>query len=171
MDPSTEKTIWRNRAEKKTKALISIEERLHHCRRSNLAKDTIKHIGLHTKLAQERHSDTFGDAAWDETERAPVAAEKRRKVIAQRRRRREKALIAVVEDIDRARKEASEGTDAQKIACLRRLERADRKRKVIMLKLQSSSLMGAGSASKHQKSGSCSLPKTHVGEKMPQNAK
>lgn len=168
MDPPTEKTIWRNRAEKKTKALISGEAQLRQSRRSDLAKNTIKHIGVHEQLARERRFDRFGDAAWDETEKALAAAEKRRKVKQQRRRRREKALAAVVQEIQSIREEISQGSGAEKIDCLRRLDRACKKKKNISFKLQSSAAMDPEPDPRRWTAGSPSLPKIHRGQNLSQ---
>lgn len=168
MDPPAEKTIWRNRTEKKTKALISGEARLRRSRRSDVAKDTIKHLGVHEELARERHSDRLDDAALDETENALAAAEKRRKLKQQRRRRREKALAAVVKEIQSVREEASQGTEAEKIDCLRRLERAYKKKKNISFKLQSSAAMDPEPDPIRWTAGSPSIPKIHRAQNVSQ---
>lgn len=69
MPPSTEKTIWQSRAEKKTRSLIGREAQLRHFRRSNLAKDTTGRIVLHTRLARRRYSGKLGDGAGIERKR------------------------------------------------------------------------------------------------------
>lgn len=169
MDPPTEKTIWRNRAEKKTKALISGEARLRRSRRSDLAKNTIKHLGFHKRLAREHHSDRFGDA--DDTEKALAAAEKRRKLNLQRGRRREKALAVVIEEIQSIRKEASPGTEAEKIDYLRRLERAYGKRDNISFKLDPRAAMVAGPDPGLLAALSTLWPKIHKQENVPETAR
>lgn len=172
MNSSTEKAIWRSRADTRTKTLLGRESQLHHCRRSDLAKDTEKHIVPHANLARGRYSDKFGGAAWDQVGRADVVAEKRRKSILQQRRRRERALAAVVEETRKVREEASKATEAQRIARLRRLEvRACREKKDIIFKLQSSAAMGSELAPKRRKARSASFPDTLVGKKAAQAAR
>lgn len=140
MTPTPEKTTWQSRKEKKKKSLIGRRAQLHHFRQSDLAKDTIKRIVLHTKLARRRHSGWLRVGAWGETKTQSTTAGRRRRLAHKWRRRYKKAFLAVIIELLKARQEVSRGTYAQKSACFHRIERDRREKKVIAFKLQSSAM-------------------------------
>lgn len=158
MDPSTEKAAWKHRTLKKTTSRILSEEQVRQSRRSDLTKETTRHISRHASLARQRYDDKFGDAAWDETEKDDAAAWKERKKIQQRRRRHREALASVTEKINSFREEASKGTLAQNAAFLRDLANARKNRRNIISKLQSEDTLGPKPTETHGKIGSSSCP-------------
>lgn len=166
MDSTIEKTIWRSRKEKKTKSLIDRETQLRHFRRSNLGKDTIKRIAVHTKLARMRYSDFSGNRTWGETKTSFAVAEKRIKIAQRRCRRRDKAFKAVVEEISKARSEASRDAKAQNIANSARRKHV----KTTTSKLQYSAVMISEAIPNLRGAVSASLPKQPTGLQMLQTA-
>lgn len=166
MDSTIEKTIWRSRKEKKTKSLIDRETQLRHFRRSNLAKDTIKRIALHTTLARIRYSGWFGNKTWGESKRSLDATNIRLKVAEKRRRRCEKRVKAVSQEVAKAQQNASRGTETQKTS------RGIRKHaKATTSKLQSSAVMNSEAFSSRRGAVSASFPKWATGVQMHQTAK
>lgn len=166
MDSFIEKTIWRSRKKKKTKSLIDRETQFRSFRRSNLAKDTIKRIAVHTKLARMRYSDFSGNRTRGETKTSSAVAEKRIKIAQRRCRRRDKAFKAVVEEISKARSEASRGAKGQNIA-----NSAGRKHvKTTTSRLQYSAVMNSEAIPNLRGAVSASLSKQPTGLQMLQTA-
>lgn len=170
MSPTT-KTIWQSHEHNKTKSFVGCEAQIRHFRRSGLAKDTIKRILLHTKLARKRYSGSFADGLRDANKKASTAAAKRRKLAYRRRRRRGKAAIGVFKVIHKAQEEASRRTHAQSIACFGQVERACRKEKGIAFKHPSSAVTNAETIPSERAAVNASLPKCPTGVQMLQNAR
>lgn len=170
MDLSTEKTIWRSRAQKKTRALSCDEERLHHFRRSALTNDTTEHMAQHEDLARERYYNELGVTAWEHTESAPASVGTRRETIEKQRRSRQGSLKALDEKIDRAWAGVVKGTGAQQIACLRQLEDAYEEQDQIRSAFRSTAAVDSDSASKDRKAALASSKTTRFEKAVSQNA-
>lgn len=164
--PTTVKTMWRTRKEKKTKLLIDRETQLRYLRRCDLVKDTIKRIVLQTRLARRRCSSCFGNRTWGDTKTSFAATEKRIKVAQRRCRIRDKAFKAVVREIFKARSETSRGAKARNIA-----PSAPRKHaRTIASKLQSSATMNSEAMPTRRAAVSASFPKRLATGQMLQPA-
>lgn len=163
--PTIEKTIWLGRKKKKTKSLIDRETQLCHFRRSNLTKDTIKRIALHTKLG--RMSGWFGDGARGESKKSFTSTKNRLKVAEKWRRGRKKSIVAISEEVARSRQNASRGTDVQKISCATRRKHA----KATTSKLQSSAVMNSEAIPNRRAAVSASLSNQLTGAQMLQTAR
>lgn len=174
MTPVT-KEIWKSHEDNETKSFVGHEAQIRHFRRSGLAKDTIKRILIHTKLARKRYSGSFGDGPWDATKKPSNATAKRRKVACRRRRRRrqrrqrrrrDKAVIAVFKEIHKAAQEASRRTHAQSTVRFGRVERACRKEKGIAFKRQSSAMTNSKTIQNERGAVDPSLPQHPAGMQM-----
>lgn len=139
-DADEERSAWRQRAQRRRRAMEGREDRLHSSRRSNLARDSILHLGLHTDLGKRRYDDMYYDDALQKVRDQEVIAEKERKKDMQRKRRREKSMAVTIEQKETAlaKAQAAElaGDEAERIKHLREAERANKKAQQTKLILQ-----------------------------------
>ncbi|KAK7714512.1 putative DNA helicase ino80 [Diaporthe eres] len=139
-DADEERFVWRQRAQRRRRAMEGREDRLHSSRRSNLARDSILHLSLHTDLGKRRYDDMFYDDALQKVRDQEVIAEKERKKDMQRKRRREKSMAVTIEQKETAlaKAQAAElaGDEAERIKHLREAERANKKAQQTKLILQ-----------------------------------
>ncbi|KAL1860284.1 putative DNA helicase ino80 [Diaporthe australafricana] len=139
-DADEEQFAWRQRAQRRRRAMEGREDRLHSSRRSNLARDSIVHLSLHTDLGKRRYDDMYYDDALQQVRDQEVIAEKERKKDMQRKRRREKSMAVTIEQKETAlaKAQAAElaGDEAERIKHLREAERANKKAQQTKLILQ-----------------------------------
>ncbi|KAG6357167.1 hypothetical protein INS49_015044 [Diaporthe citri] len=139
-DADEERFVWRQRAQRRRRAMEGREDRLHSSRRSNLARDSILHLSLHTDLGKRRYDDMYYDDALQKVRDQEVIAEKERKKDMQRKRRREKSMAVTIEQKETAlaKAQAAElaGDEAERIKHLREAERANKKAQQTKLILQ-----------------------------------
>lgn len=171
MDPDKEKSTWWNGTAKKSETLISGQDRLAYSQDFDMANDEIQSIRQHATFARERHSDKFGNGAWNETESAFAHAKNRHQRIQQLRRRREQDIAALDGQIDMAWEGVSKGSGTQKIARLRQLQDTYEKQDEIKSTLESIPFMDPGSASQHHMAGFHSSQRTRTEDKMSETAR
>lgn len=139
-DDDEERLAWRQRAQRRRRVMEGREDKLHSSRRSNLARDSILHLSLHTDLGKRRYDDMYYDDALQKVRDQEVIAEKERKKDMQRKRRREKSMAVTIEQKETAlaKAQAAElaGDEAERIKHLREAERANKKAQQTKLILQ-----------------------------------
>lgn len=140
VDLDDEQSAWRQRAQRRRKAMEAREDKLTSLRRINLAKTTSYRLGLHMDLAKRRYDEMYYDEALQEVREQEVVAEKERKKDMQRKRRREKSMAVTIEQKEAAlaKAQAAElaGDEAERIKHLREAERANKKAQQTKLILQ-----------------------------------
>lgn len=170
MTPTLDKTFWHRCKGQNTKSFMGREAQIGHFRRSDLSEDTIKRIIQRAKLARRRDLGWLRVQAWQDIKKQFTAAGKRHRWAQKQRRRCKKALQADIQVILEARQKVSRGTDAEKIACFRRIGRVHKK-KPITFKLQSGAMTNSETVSNQRGAVSAPLPKSPVAVQMLQTTR
>ncbi|KAK7731514.1 putative DNA helicase ino80 [Cytospora paraplurivora] len=139
-DEDEELVAWRQRSQRRQRAMEGRENKYHAWRRANLTRGTAQHLALHTDLGKRRFDDMYYDDALQEVREQEVQAEKERKKDMQRKRRREKSMAVTIEQKEAAlaKAQAAElaGDEAERLKHLREAERANKKAQQTQLILQ-----------------------------------
>ncbi|ROV88006.1 hypothetical protein VSDG_09171 [Cytospora chrysosperma] len=139
-DEDEELAAWRQRSQRRQRAMEGRENKYHSWRRANLTRGTTQYLTVHTDLAKRRFDDMYYDDALQEVREQEVQAEKERKKDMQRKRRREKSMAVTIEQKEAAlaKAQAAElaGDEAERLKHLREAERANKKAQQTQLILQ-----------------------------------